>query len=123
MQSWIITQTIDLTRGGGTQAFPDALMCVGDSGAHIWRVRVLQGGLPADLSASAAEALIVRADGTTVSVQAAIAEDTIDARLSADCYAVAGELRAVMRLRSSDALISIAAAQFRVLDWPGAQEE
>ena len=50
---WTIDQTVDLHKGVRTpQVWPEALMLCGDDRAHVWRVRVLDGGAPAALTGS-----------------------------------------------------------------------
>ena len=66
--NWTISQTVDLSRGYTPVVWPDALMVSGDVGAHTWRVKVLDGGVPADLSGAAVTGYFVREDGVTYSL-------------------------------------------------------
>ena len=49
--NWLIEQRIDLRRGvQAPQVWPHALMLRGDNNAHTWRVIVLDGGEPAQIT-------------------------------------------------------------------------
>ena len=105
---WTINQTVDLHKGVRTpQVWPEALMLCGDDRAHVWRVRVLDGGAPAALTGSVT-GYFVRADGVTVSVAGTLAGNVASVVLKSGCYAADGDMAAVMRLASEGTVLTLA---------------
>ena len=105
---WTIDQTVDLHKGVRTpQVWPEALMLCGDDRAHVWRVRVLDGGAPATLTGSVT-GYFVRADGVTVSVTGALTGNVASVVLKSGCYAADGDMAAVMRLASEGTVLTLA---------------
>ena len=103
---WTIDQTVDLHKGVRTpQVWPEALMLCGDDRAHVWRVRVLDGGAPATLTGSVT-GYFVRADGVTVSVTGALTGNVASVVLKSGCYAADGDMAAVMRLASEGTVLA-----------------
>lgn len=107
--NWTIEQEIDLKRGiQAPQMWPGALMLCGDDKAHTWRVKLLDGGGAATV-AGTVTGYFVRADGATVAVGGSLAGNVASVTLAQSCYTVEGDLQAVMRLKTSGGLITLAA--------------
>lgn len=112
--NWTIAQKIDLSRGvQAPQVWPDALMLLGDSKAHTWRVTLLDGGKAATVTGSVT-GYFVRADNTTVPVAGTLISNVASVTLEPDCYAVEGDLWGVMRLKTSTGLLTLAALIFPI---------
>lgn len=100
--NWMIEQRIDLRRGvQAPQVWPHTLMMCGDNNAHTWRVIVLNGGEAAQIAGSVV-GYFIRTDGKTVAVQGGLDGHVASVMLAQECYALEGDLRAVMRLTSTD---------------------
>lgn len=113
--SWILKQEIDLQRGyKGPQVWPDALMVSGDDKAHTWRVKVLDGGVPADLSGAAVTGYFVREDGVTVAVPGVVGGHIVSVTLAQNCYAVAGRLGGVLRMVLAGKTVTLSSVVFTV---------
>ena len=107
---WTINQTVDLHKGVRTpQVWPEALMLCGDDRAHVWRVRVLDGGVPATLTGSVT-GYFVRADGVTVSVTGTLVGNVASVVLKSGCYAADGDMAAVIACRRARITTSANAA-------------
>lgn len=107
--NWMIEQEIDLKRGvQAPQVWPNALMLCGDDKAHTWRVRLFDGGKAATV-AGAVTGYFVRADGATVAVEGSLTGNVASVVLAQSCYTVEGDLQAVMRLKTSGGLLTLAA--------------
>lgn len=114
MDNWIIEQRVDLRVGvPQVQTWPQALMLYGDAQAHTWRVRVLDAGRAAELTGTVA-AYFVRQDGQTVLVAGTVTGNICEVVLPQACYAVKGEMRAVMRLSSGNTTMTLAVVTLRV---------
>ena len=106
---WLIQQTIDLTNCvHAPQIWPYALMLQGDSNAHTWQVSVQSGGSNAPISGNVM-GYFVRPDGNTVAVRGAISGNVASVTLAQACYAVEGDVQAVMRLTTNDATVTLSA--------------
>ena len=112
--NWTISQTVDLSRGYTPVVWPDALMVSEDVGAHTWRVKVLDGGVPADLSGAAVTGYFVREDGVTVAVAGSVSGHTVSVTLAQNCYAVPGRLGGVMRMVVSGKTVTLSSVIFTV---------
>lgn len=107
--NWLIEQRIDLRRGvQAPQVWPHALMLRGDNNAHTWRVIVLDGGEPAQITGNIT-GYFVRADGNTVVVTGELSGHIASVTLAQACYAIQGDLRAVMRLKVGESTITLSA--------------
>ena len=107
--NWLIEQRIDLRRGvQAPQVWPHALMLCGDNNAHTWRVIVLDGGEPAQITGNIT-GYFVRADGNTVVVTGELSGHIASVTLAQACYAIEGDLRAVMRLKVGESTITLSA--------------
>lgn len=107
--NWLIEQRIDLRRGvQAPQVWPHALMLCGDNNAHTWRVIILDGGKPAQITGSIT-GYFVRADGNTVVVTGNLSGNIASVTLAQACYAIEGDLRAVMRLKIGESTITLSA--------------
>ena len=115
MQSWWIQADADLSRPcyetGETAAVPAE---AGDSGGHVWRVSVFRDGVPADLSGCRCVGYFLRPDGKTAAVSGVIEGNVCAVTLTADCCAVSGYVRALMRLSGGDETVTLAELLIRV---------
>lgn len=112
--NWVINQTVDLQKGiENVYVWPSALMYVGDKNAHTWNVTILDGGKPASITGGV-NGYFIRQDGTTVYVQGKLSGNVASVTLDDDCYAFEGDLRALMRISTSDKIITISALLFQV---------
>lgn len=113
-ENWIISQEIDLQRGvQAPQVWANALIVCGDSKAHTWRVTIMDGGKPANLS-GIVTGYFVRGDNATVKVSGTLTGNVASVTLDESCYNVEGDIVAVMRIRTSAGRITLAALIFSV---------
>lgn len=107
--NWILPQEIDLQRGAqAPQVWPDALIVCGDNKAHTWRVTIMDDGKPAALSGTVT-GYFIRGDNATVAVGGKLTGNVATVTLAQSCYNVEGDMAAVMRLKTSAGLITLAA--------------
>lgn len=107
--NWILSQEIDLQRGvQAPQVWPDALILCGDSNAHTWRVTILDDGKPAALSGTVT-GYFIRGDDATVTVAGQLNGNVATVTLAQSCYNVEGNMSAVMRLKTSNGLLTLGA--------------
>lgn len=117
MANWLIEKTIDL-RVPKTSRVDDlepahALTVVGDDRGHVWRVTVLDGGQPAELTGNV-RGYFIRADGATVMVTGTLSGNTATVELADACCAVEGPMVGLMRLESSSGAVTLAERRFLV---------
>ena len=118
--TWLIHQTVDLTRCDRLGLRPAPLLSCGDDHGHTWEVTVLNAGDPADLSGWRALGYFTRPDGNTVAVGGEVEGNTARVTLDRAVYALSGAVRARLKLVRSSAEMTLLEASFRVL--PGAGE-
>lgn len=107
--NWILPQEIDLQRSiQAPQVWPDALIVCGDNKAHTWRVTIMDDGKPAALSGTVT-GYFIRGDNATVVVTGKLTGNVATVTLTQSCYNVEGDMTAVMRLKTSDGLLTLAA--------------
>lgn len=112
--NWTINQTVDLSRGYTPVIWPDALMVSGDDKAHTWRVSVMDGGTPADLTSATITGFFVREDGVTVAVAGSVSDNTASVTLAQNCYAVPGRLGGVLRMEVSGKTVTLSSVMYTV---------
>jgi len=122
VSNWVIRQAVDLSRGvEAASVWPNALMLAGDHMAHTWRVSVTDKGVPVPI-ADNVSGLFERADGNTVYLQGKAAGNVAEVTLTQQCYAIPGELRALMRVGDTDGrVLSLILTIFRVGPGPSDQ--
>lgn len=114
-QKWLIEQSVDLAAGSPSpRVWAEALMLCGDNQAHTWRVAVREAGADVPLTGCAVTGYFIRADGQTVVVQGSAAGNVASVTLAQACYACEGELRAVLRMSKSGAVVTLSALVLRV---------
>lgn len=107
--NWRIEQAVDLARGvQAPQVWPEALLVTGDDQAHTWRVTVLDRGKPAQI-AGTVTGYFIRADNYMVPVEGILEGSTAIVTLNASCYAVEGDMDAVMQIESNGLTLTLAA--------------
>lgn len=107
--NWILSQEVDLQRGvQAPQVWPNALIVCGDIKAHTWRVAIMDDGRPATLSGTVT-GYFIRGDDATVAVAGRLNGNVATVTLAQSCYNVEGDMAAVMRLKTSAGLITLAA--------------
>lgn len=112
---WIIHQVIDLLRGYvDVNTWPESLMIPGDDAAHVLEVEIKRGGQPVDLYGCAAKTTFTRADNTGVVLDCTISGNLIKVELTPECYAIPGQLRAVMKVTNPDGVMTACETFFRV---------
>ena len=116
MPNWLIKRDVELTDAENAVWRVEALQVVGDQGAHTWRIRVLDGGIPSVLTGYSATAYFIRADGGTVTVPGIVSGNEVSAVLPQACYAVPGPLIGIMRLLKPGSVTSLGRMYTRVLD-------
>lgn len=108
-ENWILSQEIDLQRGvQAPQVWPNALIVCGDNKAHTWRVAIMDGGRPATLTGTVT-GYFIRGDNATVAVGGELSGNVATVTLAQSCYNIEGDMSAVMRLKTSAGLITLAA--------------
>lgn len=110
-----IPQTINL-RGVNRMLDYDQRMIRGNRGAHVWRVRVMDGQQDADLTGMTASLYIARQDGKTVHVTDGITIEgnVVRAVLGRDAYAVAGRTLFELDVMQGEETITCATMQANV---------
>lgn len=116
MANWLIEQTIDLqrpkdARPGGVE--PRVLTVVGDDHGHVWRVTVLDGGVPAELTGTV-EGWFQRADGATVVVVGTLSGHVASVTLADACCAVEGPMVGMIRVSGTGGAVTLAERRFLV---------
>ena len=107
--NWSIEQAVDLARGvQAPQVWPEALLLTGDDQAHTWRVTVLDRGKPAQI-AGTVTGYFIRADNYMVPVEGILEGSTAIVTLNASCYAVEGDMDAVMQIETDGLTLTLAA--------------
>ena len=107
--NWSIEQAVDLTRGAqAPQVWPDALLVQGDEKAHTWRVTIRDGGKPATITGTVT-GYFIRSDDYMVPVEGNLDGHIASVTLNASCYAVEGDMRAVMQIETEDLTLTLAA--------------
>ena len=116
MANWLIERTVDLQRSASVELYPEALMVCGDHQAHTLRIRVMDGGKPADLTGGSVEGYFVRDDEASVRVGGELNGNTATVTMAQACYAIMGKLTAVVRLSLGGRTITLCALTFTVRD-------
>ena len=116
MANWLIERTVDLQRSASVELYPEALMVCGDHQAHTLRIRVMDGGKPADLTGGSVEGYFVRDDEASVRVGGELNGNTATVTMAQACYAIMGKLTAVVRLSLGGRTITLCALTFAVRD-------
>ena len=107
--NWSIEQSVDLTRGAqDPQVWPDALLVQGDENAHTWRVAIRIGGKPATIRGTVT-GYFIRSDDYMVPVEGSLDGHIASVTLNASCYAVEGDMRAVMQIETDGLTLTLAA--------------
>lgn len=107
--NWSIEQSVDLTRGAqDPQVWPDALLVQGDENAHTWRVTIRIGGKPAPIRGTVT-GYFIRSDDYMVPVEGSLDGHIASVTLNASCYAVEGDMRAVMQIETDGLTLTLAA--------------
>ena len=107
--NWSIEQSVDLTRGAqDPQVWPDALLVQGDENAHTWRVAIRIGGKPAAITGTVT-GYFIRSDDYMVPVEGSLDGHIASVTLNASCYAVEGDMRAVMQIETDGLTLTLAA--------------
>ena len=107
--NWSIEQSVDLTRGAqDPQVWPDALLVQGDENAHTWRVAIRIGGKPAAITGTVT-GYFIRSDDYMVPVEGSLDGHIASVTLNSSCYAVEGDMRAVMQIESDGLTLTLAA--------------
>ena len=114
MANWLIERTVDLQRSASVELYPEALMVCGDHQAHTLRIRVMDGGKPADLTGGSVEGYFVRDDEASVRVGGELNGNTATVTMAQACYAIMGKLTAVVRLSLGGRTITLCAMAFNV---------
>lgn len=117
MINWTISQTVDLRHPASHNHInhKQPLMLEGDKNAHVWKITVLDGGKPVDLSGYTLMGYMCRADGSTVVVpNGTISGNVCSITFSGACYAVGGEARGIVRLITTTKTLTIATGAFYI---------
>ena len=114
MANWLIERTVDLQRSASVELYPEALMVCGDHQAHTLRIRVMDGGKPADLTGGSVEGYFVRRDEASVRVGGELNGNTATVTMAQACYAIQDQLTAVVRLSLGGRTITLCALTFKV---------
>lgn len=117
MINWTISQTVDLQRPASHNHinYKHPLMLEGDKNAHVWKITVLVGGKPTDLSGYTLMGYMCRSDGSTVVIPNGTIEGNVcSIALSGACYAVGGEARGIVRLVTTTKTVTIATGAFYI---------
>ena len=113
--NWIIRQTIDLTRGfPPANVWPDVLMIPGDGDAHVWEIAINEMGQPANLDGYSVSALFVREDKNSIYITGNSSGNIASVTLTQQCYAIAGQLRGIMRISKNGNVLSACETFFSV---------
>lgn len=113
--NWIIRQTIDLTRGfPPANVWPDVLMIPGDGDAHVWEIAINERGQPANLDGYSVSALFVREDKNSIYITGNSSGNIASVTLTQQCYAIAGQLRGIMRISKNGNVLSACETFFSV---------
>lgn len=113
--NWIIRQTIDLTRGfPPANVWPDVLMIPGDGDAHVWEIAINERGQPANLDGYSVSALFVREDKNSIYIAGNSSGNIASVTLTQQCYAIAGQLRGIMRISKNGNVLSACETFFSV---------
>lgn len=112
---WTLKQTVDLANGyPDTHIWHEALMIPGDGNAHVWEVTVNEKGKPVDLSGCTVKGWFARDDERAVYLVGEAEESVARVTLARECYAIAGQLRGVMRIIKGSDTISVCETFFTV---------
>jgi len=114
MEPYIIRQRVDLARPGNLQHWPDMMMIEDDANAHCWVVSVYRDGEPVDLTGCKAIGWFTRNDKKVVPVDGAIVGNVISITLDEACYAVHGDLYALLKVYTSGITITLARVRYYV---------
>lgn len=110
-----VSQTVDLKTGrivtNNGNLFDEAIQ--GDSLSLEWEVIVLSGGTAANLADCTCVAQVVREDGATVPVAGTITGNVCTAILTAQCFAVVGEVNCFMSIMDANGDVIMTPARKR----------
>lgn len=113
--NWTIKQAVDLVRGfPDTNVWQEALMIPGDGEAHVWEIEVRENGKPVDLSGCTVNAWFARDDGNAVYIVGAVEDNFARVTLAQECYAIAGQLRGVLKIAKDGKVMSACETFFTV---------
>lgn len=113
---FIIPQTINLRADNPPMQY-DAGLEYGDALAHTWRVRVLDGNVPADLSGCTCRLYFTRPqpksqegdpDIATVLIDGQAGDGYAEATFVSSCYSQAGPVVAVLRITKDERVMAVA---------------
>ena len=106
--NWKINHSFDLTRGRAQPHFiTDALIEVGDAYSHEWNVALTLHGAPVDLTGATVNGYFVRPDGNTVVVAGTASGSVATVIPTATCFAVKGNVTAIMRVTLNGATVTV----------------
>lgn len=111
---YLVRERTELSRPDSIKQWPDVTMIKDDAYAHCWEVEVYQNGQAYDLSGCSVKGWFTRKDGVTVPVDGKVEGHTVRVELDPACYAVHGDLVALLRASVGDTIITLARARFYV---------
>lgn len=111
---YLVRERTELSRPDSIKQWPDVTMIKDDAYAHCWEVEVYQNGQAYDLSGCNVKGWFTRKDGVTVPVDGKVEGHTVRVELDPACYAVHGDLVALLRASVGDTIITLARARFYV---------
>ena len=112
---WTLKQTVDIASGyPDTHIWHEALMIPGDGNAHVWEVTVNEKGEPVDLTGYSVKGWFARDDGQAVYLAGEAEGNIARVTLTRECYAIAGQLRGVMKLVKDTDTLSVCETFFTV---------
>ena len=114
MDPYIIRERVDLARPGSLKHWPDMMMIEDDAKAHCWEVSVYRDGVPVDMSGCKVIGWFTRKDTVVVPIDGVIEGNVIRVTLNAACYAVHGDLYALLRATVGDTTITLARVRYYV---------
>lgn len=113
--NWTIKQAVDLVRGfPDVNVWQEALMIPGDGKAHVWEIEVRNNGQPVDLTGCTVNAWFARDDGNAVYLVGQVSGNVASVTLSQECYAIAGQLRGVLKIAKGGEVMSACESFFTV---------
>lgn len=113
--NYLISMVVDLQKKYVQPIpMPDVLMVPGESKAHAWAIKVLDGGVPAKLSGYTVSAKFERADGYMREIGGTLDGNTAIIVLDQYVYAIPGVLRGQFFISAADRKIALVEAYFNV---------
>ena len=106
--NWPINRSFDLMRGHPRPHFINNIPVeVGDANCIEWNVTITRGGEPVSFAGASVYGYFVRADQSTVIVEGTFSGNVLTVVTPPACFAVPGDLKAVMRVTQGTTTITV----------------